>query len=355
MTEMYAVLKDKPAPGAAIRRVDVPRIGSGDVLVKVERAAICGTDLHIFNWDVVASFRIRRIPLIFGHEFSGVVVDKGENVTKVDVGDSVSGETHIADGECYQCRTGRMHICRNLKILGVDVDGAFAEYVVVPELNAWKNDKSLDPRIAALQEPLGCAVHAIYPRDHVEPVAGKTVLVMGCGPIGLMSIAVLKTVGAERVFAAEVSEYRLKFAERMGADVVINPSKEDVGRIVMEETGGRGVDVVLEMSGAEESLKTGLGAVTPGGRVSILGIYTKMVSLEINTGITLKGITVHGIYGRRMFQTWHQVKGLLNVPSFRGKIKSLITHEFKMSEIEEAVKLLNSKEAVKIVLDPKFN
>jgi len=354
MTDMYAIVKNKPVGGVSIERKPIPKPGRGEVLVKIEKAAICGTDLHIWEWDNWARRRVKKLPLIIGHEFSGVVVDKGEDVEKVELGDFVSGETHIVDESCYQCRTGKMHICRNLRILGVDVDGAFAEYVLIPELNAWKNSKALDPRIAAIQEPLGNAVHTIYPRDEVEPVAGKTVLVTGCGPIGLMSIAVLDVAGARKIFATEISQYRLKFAERMGADVIINPLEEDPLKIIMDETEGEGVDIVLEMSGAGSALLLGLKALKRGGRISLLGIYNKEVAINWNELVTFKGIHIYGITGRRMFQTWYQVKGLLEIPSFKRKISSLITHELNMRDVDRGMELLKNKKAVKIVLNPVF-
>lgn len=354
MTYMHAIIKKSPKPGVSIEKVEVPAPRRREVLVKIEKAAICGTDLHIWEWDHWAQKRIKNLPLIIGHEFAGVVIDKGDDVVKVDIGDHVSGETHIVDETCYQCRTGRMHICENLRILGVDVNGAFAEYIVIPELNAWVNDKSLDPRIASIQEPLGNAVHTIFPRDDIEPIAGKSVLVTGCGPIGLMSIAVLRTIGARKIIASEVSDFRLKYAEKMGADIVINPLNENLEKIIMEETKGRGVDILLEMSGAEAALKSGLKVVTPGGRVSLLGIYNKEIAIDWNEFVTFKGIRIYGITGRRMFQTWYQVKGLLEIKEFRNKIKTLITHELKMKDINKGMELLRSKEAVKIILDPVF-
>jgi threonine 3-dehydrogenase len=339
--------------GLTIGEVDDPRPGRGEVLVKVERAAICGTDIHIWEWNDWARSRIKRLPLIVGHEFSGMVVEKGEGVRGVDVGDPVSGETHIVDGSCYQCRTGRMHICRNLEIIGVDRPGAFAEYIVIPSMNAWVNDRDLEMEVAAILEPLGNAVHAVYP-DDVGDLAGKYGVVMGCGPIGLMSIAVLREAGLEKIFAVEISDYRLRFAERMGADVLINPLEEDVVEAILGETGGRGVDIVLEMSGSEKALRSGLRVATPGGRVSLLGLPDKDVTLDINNLIIFKGVHIYGITGRRMFETWYQVRGLLNIPGFRDRMKSLITHRFKMRDIEEGIRLLKTKEAVKIVLEPKF-
>ncbi len=351
---MYAVVKDRRSPGLTIRGLDDPRPGPKDVLIRVMRAAICGTDLHIWKWNSWAESRITNIPLVIGHEFSGVVEEVGSDVENVEVGALVSGETHIVDGTCYQCRTGKMHICRNMEIIGVDRDGAFAEYIVLPALNAWVNDRDLDPDIAAVLEPLGNAVNAVYPSDDVESPAGKYALVLGCGPIGLMSIAVLREAGVEKIFAVEISEYRLKYAERMGADLLINPLEEDVLETVLSETRGRGTDLVLEMSGAASAIETGFKALTPGGRMSLLGLPDKPVSIDINNSIIFKGAHVHGVTGRRMFQTWYQVRGLLNIPRFRDKIRMLITHKMDMADIEEGLHLLESKEAVKIVLEPRF-
>ena len=351
---MYAVVKDKKSPGISIREVDDPRPGPKDVLIKVLRAAICGTDLHIWKWNSWAESRIRNLPLVIGHEFTGIVEEVGEDVEGVAVGDLVSGETHVVDGTCYQCRTGKMHICRNMEIVGVDRDGAFAEYIVIPAFNAWVNDKDLDPDIAAVLEPLGNAVNAVFPSDDVDDPAGKYALVLGCGPIGLMSIAVLREAGVEKIFAVEISGYRMRYAEKMGADMVLNPLEEDVVSIVMSETNGRGADIVLEMSGAPPALETGFRALTPGGRISLLGLPDKPVSIDVNNAIIFKGAVVYGITGRRMFQTWYQVRGLLNIPRFRDKIRMLITHKMDMADIEEGFHLLESKEAVKIVLRPRF-
>jgi threonine 3-dehydrogenase len=337
----------------SIEEVDDPSFGDNDVLIKVEYSSICGTDIHIWSWNEWARSRMRNIPIVIGHEVSGRVVAKGKNAVGVEVGDLVSLESHLADGTCYQCRMGNMHICRNLEILGVDRDGGFAEYVSIPVLNAWVN-RGVEPELAAIEEPLGNAVHAIYPANESGDLAGKTVLVLGCGPIGLMSIAVLREIGVEKIFASEISEYRLGFAEKMGADIVINPRVEDVGKIVMDETGGRGVDIVLEMSGALDAIKTGFNVVSPGGRISLLGLPKKDVTIDFNEYIIFRGIRIYGITGRRMFDTWYKVSGLLRRPGFRRKIRSLITHKMNMSDIEEGIGLLRSKEAIKILLKPKF-
>src|SRR6516162_4639776 len=241
MTEtMLAVVKPEPAPGADVRQMPVPRIGPDDVLVKVKVASVCGTDLHIYNWDPWAQSRVRP-PLIPGHEFCGHVVAIGKNVTTVKEGDFVSAEMHVACGKCYQCRTGEAHICQHVKIIGVDSNGAFAEFVVIPESNIWKLDPSIPEEYASILDPLGNAVHTVLAGE----IAAKSVAVTGCGPIGLFSIAVAKAVGATSVFAIEVNQHRAKIAREMQADYVLNPAKEDVNAIVMEKTGGLGVDVVL--------------------------------------------------------------------------------------------------------------
>src|ERR1700756_1358531 len=236
---MLAVVKPNPAPGAEIRQVKVPEIGLSDVLVKVDVASVCGTDLHIYNWDPWAQNRIHP-PLIPGHEFCGHVAAVGKEVTTVKEGDFVSAEMHVACGKCLQCRTGEAHICQNVKIIGVDADGAFAEYVVIPESNIWKLDPAIPQEYASILDPLGNAVHTVLAGE----IAAKTVAITGTGPIGLFSIAVAQACGATQVFAIEVNEHRRNVAAQMKADLVLDPSKQDVNSILMERTGGLGVDVV---------------------------------------------------------------------------------------------------------------
>ena len=355
---MYAIIKKKRAPGAELASVDAPKIEKNEVLVRMKAASICGTDVHIWNWNEWAQNRIKKVPLIFGHEFAGEVVEVGDDVTSVQVGDMVSAETHIVDGTCYQCRTDRMHVCKSMQILGVDRDGVFAEYVALPERNAWKNDPDLDPAIASLQEPLGNAVQTILPKDHVEDIAGKNVAVLGCGPIGLMAIAVLRTLGATKIFATAggLNEVRMRMAEKMGADMVLSAREEGerIVEIIRDATGGVGVDVALEMSGNPTALRQAFEVLTPGGRVSILGIFNKPVELDVNNAIVFKSATVYGITGRRMFQTWYQVKGLLSKPDFRSKISSLITHRFPIRDVAKGIEVINAKQAVKVVLYPKW-
>src|SRR5947209_7140538 len=235
---MLAVVKPDPAPGAEVREVKIPAFGRTDVLVKVKVASICGTDLHIYNWDRWAQNRIHP-PLIPGHEFCGEVAAFGDEVTSVKEGDFVSAEMHVACGKCLQCRTGEAHICQSVKIIGVDADGAFAEYVVIPESNIWKLDPAIPQEYASILDPLGNAVHTVLAGE----IAAKTVAVTGCGPIGLFAIAVARAVGATSVFAIEVNEHRRGIAKEMKADLTLDPLKEDVTRLILERTGGLGVDV----------------------------------------------------------------------------------------------------------------
>lgn len=353
---IYAIVKKRRGPGAEIANVDVPKIGDNEVLVKVKMASICGTDVHIWDWNEWAQSRIKKFPRVFGHEFAGEVVKVGRNVTAVQVGDMVSAETHIVDGTCYQCRTDRMHVCQNMEILGVDRDGVFTEYVALPERNAWKNDPKLDPAVASLQEPLGNAVQTVLPKDNIEDIAGKTVAVLGCGPIGLMAITVLKTLGAAKIFATAGgrNKVRMQLAEKLGADMVLSVREEggEIVEIIRDATDGRGVDVALEMSGAPSALKQAFEMLTPGGRVSLLGLFDRSVELDFNNAIIFRAATVYGITGRRMFQTWYQVKGLLARSDFRSKIASIITHRIPMKKIADGIEAIHNKQAGKVILEP---
>jgi threonine 3-dehydrogenase len=355
---MFAVVKKKRDVGAEITTVDIPEIKEDEVLVKVKAASVCGTDVEIWNWNEWAQSRVKNIPLIIGHELAGEVVEVGEDVKAIQEGDMVSAETHIVDGTCYQCRTDRMHVCRNMEILGVDRDGAFAEYVALPERNAWKNDSSLDPAIASLQEPLGNAVQSVLPKDHIEDIAGKNVAVLGCGPIGLMTIAVLKTLGVARVFATAGgrNKVRMELAKKIGADMVLNAREkgENLVKIIRDATDDNGVDVAIEMSGAASAVRQAFEMLTPGGRVSLLGISEKPLEIDLNEAVIFRAATVYGIHGRRMFQTWYQMKGLLSEPDFRGKIASVITHRLPMKDVAKGMELINSKQAGKVLLEPKW-
>jgi len=344
-TTMMAVVKPEAAAGAEIREVKVPEYGRKDVLVKVKVASICGTDLHIYEWDRWAQGRIKP-PLIPGHEFCGEVAAFGDEVTSVKEGDFVSAEMHVACGKCVLCRTGEQHICQNVKIIGVDADGAFAEYVVIPESNIWKLDPAIPEEYASILDPLGNAVHTVLAGE----IAAKTVAVTGCGPIGLFSIAVARAVGAASVFAIEVNEPRRKLAQLMKADYVLDPSKEDVRAIVKEKTGGLGVDVVLEMAGHPDAIRTGFDIVRSGGRISLLGLTSKPIALNFSEDIIFKGLTIQGINGRRMYQTWYQMTALLK--SGKLDLHPVITDRISMKDFSKAMGRLKTGEASKILVYP---
>ena len=353
---MQAVVKTRRGPGGEVREVPEPRVGDSDVLIAVRASSICGTDVHLWEWNEWAEQRVRRVPMIFGHEVSGEVLAVGPAVRSVAVGDHVSAETHIVDGTCFQCRTGKMHICEHVEVLGVDRDGVFAERAVIPEGNAWKNDPSLDPAIAAVQEPLGNAVHAILPEDAEEDLAGASVLVTGCGPIGLLCIAVAKSFGAAYVAATEVNPVRAALARTMGADLVLDPTAEPdrLRPALHEATAGHGYDIGLEMSGHPESLRLLFDALTPGGRVSLLGLFDRPVPINLDDAVIFKAARVHGIFGRRMFATWYTVRGLLARPAFREKVAQIITHRVPIPELARAMELIRSTRAAKVSLEAKW-
>ena len=342
---MLAVVKPEAAPGAEVRQVKIPAFGRSEVLVKVKVASICGTDLHIYNWDRWAQNRIHP-PLIPGHEFCGEVAAFGNEVTSVKEGDFVSAEMHVACGKCLQCRTGEAHICQKVKIIGVDADGAFAEYVVIPESNIWKLDPAIPPEYASILDPLGNAVHSVLAGE----IAAKSVAITGCGPIGLFSIAVAQAVGATSVFAIEVNEHRARVAREMKADHVLSPAKQDVAAMVMEKTGGLGVDVVPEMAGHPDSIRTAFDIVRRGGRISLLGLTSKPISLNFSEDIIFKGITVQGINGRRMYQTWYQMTALLK--SGKLNLHPVITDRLPMKDFAKAMERLKTGEASKILVYP---
>ena len=342
---MQAVVKAATAPGAEIREVKIPAFGPADVLVQVKIASICGTDLHIYEWDRWAQSRIHP-PLIPGHEFCGEVVAIGDEVTTVKEGDFVSAEMHVACGKCLQCRTGEAHICQNVKIIGVDANGAFAEYVVIPETNIWKLDPAIPQEYASILDPLGNAVHSVLAGE----IAARTVAVTGCGPIGLFAIAVARAVGAAQVFAIEVNQHRRKIAAEMKADLVLDPSTQKVHQEILDRTGGLGADVVLEMAGHPSAIRTAFDIVRRGGRISLLGLTSKPISLNFSEDIIFKGITIQGINGRRMYQTWYQMTALLKA----GKLdlRPAITDRIAMKDFSSAMERLKTGEASKILVYP---
>jgi threonine 3-dehydrogenase len=351
-----AWVKASRGPGGELRTVPEPVPRENEVLLAIRASSVCGTDLHIWAWNEWAETHVSKIPLILGHEVSGEIVRVGPGVTNLAPGDHVSAETHIADGTCYACRRGKMHICEHVEVLGVHHDGVFAEYAVLPATNAWKNDPNLDPAIASIQEPLGNAVHALLPEDNIEDLAGKNVLVTGCGPIGLLAIAVARQIGARRIFATEVNPVRIALAQEMGVDRVFHPVREgpEIVPTILRETDGNGVDVAVEMSGHPSSLPLVFDALTPGGRVSLLGLYDRGVPLNVNDAIILRAARVHGIYGRRMFETWYQVKNLLEHPGLRDRMKRIITHRVPLGELPRAMELIQSTQAAKVSLEARW-
>ncbi len=332
-TTMRALRKVRAAKGLEISDVPVPAIGPTDVLVRVSAASICGTDLHIYGWDRWSQGRIKP-PVTLGHEFCGVVEKVGEEVTAVRPGDFVSAEMHVNCGHCHQCRLGEAHICQNLKIIGIDQDGAFAEFVKIPASNIWKLDPAIPERYGAILDPLGNAVHTVL----AGPIAGQTVLVTGCGPIGLMAIAVAKACGSSTVFATETNAQRRAMAVQMGADVAINPASEDAVARILDETRGTGVDVLLEMSGNPTAIQQGFAALRAGGRASLLGIPTENVQLDLVKDVIFKGATVQGIYGRRMYETWVQMTALLKAG--RLNLEPLFSEQTSLENFEGAFAML---------------
>jgi len=335
----------RPARGLTLETAPVPTIGPTEVLVRVKAASICGTDLHIYGWDRWSQGRIRP-PVTLGHEFCGVVERTGEKVTAVMAGDFVSAEMHINCGHCHQCRLGEAHICQNLRIIGIDEDGAFAEFVKIPAANIWRLDPAIPEHYAAILDPLGNAVHTVL----AGAIAGQTVLVTGCGPIGLMAIAVAKACGSSTVFATETNEHRRAMAKKMGADVILNPAAENTVARILAETGGTGVDVLLEMSGNPAAIQQGFKALRAGGRASLLGIPTESVPLDLVNDVIFKGATVQGIYGRRMFQTWVQMTALLKAG--RLNLEPLFGERAALEKFEEAFARLQGGLAGKILLYP---
>jgi len=342
---MFAVVKPEATPGAVVRQMPVPQIGPDDVLVKVKVASVCGTDLHIYDWDQWAQNRIKP-PLIPGHEFCGHVAAVGKNVTTVKEGDFVSAEMHVACGKCYQCRTGQAHICQHVTIIGVDANGAFAEFVKIPESNIWKIDPGIPADYASVLDPLGNAVHTVLAGE----IAATTVAVIGCGPIGLFSIAVARASGATQIFALEVNEHRRKLATQMKADMALNPVTDNVYEKVMDATNGIGVDVVLEMSGKTDAIKLGFKILRLGGRVSLLGIPSKPVEFNLADDVIFKGAVVQGINGRLMYKTWYQMNALLKA----GKLDldPVITDRMALSDFSKGMDRLKTGEASKILLYP---
>lgn len=347
MGKMKAVVKVRPEKnGTEIKLVDIPAPGSEDVLVKIKAASICGTDVHIFNWDNWAKGKIKT-PLIYGHEFAGEVVELGEDVHSVSIGDYVSGECHIACGHCIQCRTGLSHICQNLKVFGVDVSGIFAEYASIPQSSIWKNNDEIPPELCSIQDPLGNAVHCVFSTD----VVGKDVVVLGLGPIGIMCAYLCIHLGAARVIAIEkFNDYRIDLAKRIGVSTVlrdITHAKEEI----LSATKGKGADIAFEMSGSSEALVGGLEMLKTGGEMIILGVYSDKTTIDVSNQIVFKCTTIKGIFGRRIFEDWYKMRALLGNSKFKNDLETIITHKFPFDNFFEAMETMRSGKSGKVVLE----
>ena len=344
---MQAVVKTKPSPGLTLQVMPDPRAGDDEVVVRVKAASLCGTDAHIFAWDPWAAGRISP-PRIIGHEMCGEVIEIGRGVTSVAVGDYVAAESHVTCGQCFQCRTGQAHVCKRYRILGVDLDGCFAERVLLPERVLWKTSRALPPELACLQEPLGNAVHAAL----IDDITGHTLLITGCGPSGLFAAAVARKGGAARIIATDVSDYRLGLAKQVGVDHTLNPhtdSPQAIMAAIQDITGGEGVDTALEMSGDPSALHLVFSTVKNAGRVSLFGIPTAQVSFDVTNEIIFKGIRVYGITGRRLFETWYRVTGLLQAGL---DIRPIVTHTLPLSRFAQGFDLIQSGQCGKVILIP---
>ena len=336
-----AIAKTSAAPGVEIVEVPEPCVAPGMVKVRLEAASVCGTDLHIYKWDAWSASRIRP-PRIIGHEFCGTIVEVGEGVEDRSVGDFVSSESHIVCGQCKQCQSGQGHVCVNTRILGVDVDGGFAEFVVIPTDNARPTDRSIPAKIAAFQDALGNAVHTVM----AGPVTGQTVLITGMGPIGLFAASICRALGAERVIGTEVSPYRLALAEQVGVDVLLNPTKCDINA-ELRRLAPLGVDATLEMAGHPSTLALAMEHTRPGGRVSLLGVFGEAVQpIDVNR-VVFKGLEVQGIAGRKLWDTWDQMGALLKGGQLN--LDPVITHTMHYTEFQKAMELMQAGEAGKVV------
>jgi len=337
-----ALIKDTPARGGTFTDRLTPKIGKDDLLVKVHAAAICGTDIHIYQWNEYASSRI-RLPLLFGHEYSAEVVDVGKNVTNFRIGDRVAAETHVPCGHCYQCTTGLQHVCKDMKILGVHMDGAFSEFAVLPAVCAWKLDPAISYEIGATMEPFGIGVHAI---SKTKP-AGKKVIVFGCGPIGIYAQMVAKFSGAEYVIGVDVSKERLDLAKRMGTDIVLDAKTVNVVDEVDKITKGFGIDIVVELTGNKAVVNDATKTLRRGGDVVLVGLYSGSVEWDLVNNVIYKEANVYGVTGRIMWDSWWTAQGIL----LSGKIDTspVITHYFELKEFDKALQLAESASTGKIV------
>lgn len=342
--EMLAYTKAAREPGVTLVKKPIPvELQPNEVLLKVLAVSICGTDVHIYKWDQWAQKRLNP-PLTVGHEFSGRVIQVGSAVTRVKVGDIVSAETHVVCNQCEYCLRGDHHICENTKIIGVDIDGCWAEYARMPEQNLIVDHSGAPARYLSVLEPLGNAVHTMMHFD----IHDQVVAIVGCGPIGLMAINIAQHVGAKKIIAIEVNEYRAQLARDLGVDVIINPAKEDVISRVKQETSGRGVDIVAEFSGNKVAIEQAFKYIKPGGKMSLLGITPSTIDIDISNDVVFKGITIYGVVGRRMFDTWDMVTDFVAKKAIR--MDKIITHFYRFDQLNEAMATMISGNSGKVVL-----
>jgi threonine 3-dehydrogenase len=339
---MKALSKLKAEPGIWMTDAPKPEVGHNDLLIKIRKTAICGTDVHIYKWDEWASKTIPT-PMVVGHEYVGEVVDMGQEVRGFSVGDRVSGEGHITCGHCRNCRAGRVHLCRNTTGVGVNREGAFAEYLVIPAFNAFKIPDNISDELASIFDPFGNAVHTALSFDLV----GEDVLITGAGPIGIMAAAVAKHVGARHVVITDVNEYRLELARKMGATRAVNVANEKLEDVMTDLGMTEGFDIGLEMSGVPSAFNSMLNNMNHGGKIAMLGIPPSDMAVDWNQ-VIFKGLVIKGIYGREMFETWYKMASLLQSGL---DLSPIITHTFSVDDFQKGFDTMGSGQSGKVILD----
>jgi threonine 3-dehydrogenase len=339
---MKALVKSRPEPGLWLEEVEIPKIGINDVLIRVRRASICGTDVHILNWDAWAA-RTIATPMVIGHEFMGEIVAVGENVSDFFPGQMVSGEGHVVCGRCRNCLAGRRHLCAHTSGVGVNRAGAFAEYISLPMTNVWVHKPQVDPEIACIFDPFGNAVHTAL----AFPLLGEDVLVTGAGPIGIMAAAVALHAGARHVVITDLNPYRLDLARRVGVSMAVDPRDQSLADVQNELQMTEGFDVGLEMSGNASAFRDMLTNMSHGGRIAMLGIPPAEIAIDWNI-VIFNMLTIHGIYGREMYETWYKMTVMLESGL---DIAPVITHRFSYRDYREAFDLMKSGNSGKIVMD----
>jgi threonine 3-dehydrogenase len=339
---LQALIKSEAAPGLTLTEVLEPDVGINDVLIRVQKTGICGTDLHIHSWDAWAQATI-PVPMVVGHEFVGEVVEIGSNVNDFRPGDLVSGEGHVVCGRCRNCMAGRRHLCAHTEGVGVNRPGAFAEYISIPMTNVWHHAADVDREVAAVFDPLGNAVHTAL----AFKTLGEDVLITGAGPIGLMAVAVVRHTGARHVVVTDLNPYRLELARSMGATLAVDPRDSDLGAIQSELGMTEGFDVGLEMSGQAAALRAMVANMAHGGRVAMLGIPSEEIALDWNQ-VVFNMLTIKGIYGREMYETWYMMSVMLEAGL---DITPVLTHRFHYSEHERAFENAKGDRAAKVLLD----